>query len=159
MQRHITSFTRDAEGHWVARLDCHHPQHVRHRPPLTDRPWVTTEAGRASRIGAPLDCLRCDDFEWPAGLVCVHSTPIFDARRVPAGLLRDHTTRQGTWGRIVVLDGALDYVTAVGRHWRLEPGRGGSGVDGAGVVVPGMKHHVAPVGDVRFRVEFHRPPG
>lgn len=159
MKRAIVGFDRDDEGHWVARLDCHHRQHVRHVPPLSDRPWVMTEAGRQSRVGVLLDCVRCDDFEWPDGLTCARTTPVFDAATLPAGLRRDHTTRAGTWGRIVVSEGALLYVTEVGRRWRLTPGQGGSASDGAGVVVPGMKHHVAPDGPVRFCVEFHRPPG
>ena len=49
------------EGHWRALLDCGHPQHVRHDPPLVTRAWVLTEEGRASRLGLELDCKRCDE--------------------------------------------------------------------------------------------------
>lgn len=59
MERAITGFHRDAEGDWVAELACGHGQHVRHRPPWTVRLWVTTEEGRASRLGALLECRRC----------------------------------------------------------------------------------------------------
>jgi hypothetical protein len=38
-----------------------HFQHVRHDPPLVERPWVLTEDGRASRLGATLDCKKCDE--------------------------------------------------------------------------------------------------
>ena len=55
----IASFRRDEEGHWVAELACGHRQHVRHEPPLQSRPWVLTEAGRASRLGTMLRCMRC----------------------------------------------------------------------------------------------------
>jgi tellurite methyltransferase len=60
VKRRITGFRLDEQGDWVAELECGHAQHVRHRPPLLLRPWVTTEAGRTSRLGVELDCARCD---------------------------------------------------------------------------------------------------
>ncbi|MGH2719052.1 MAG: DUF3565 domain-containing protein [Actinomycetota bacterium] len=59
MHRAITGFHQDADGDWVAELECGHSQHVRHRPPFQLRPWVTTESGRAGRIGTALDCPLC----------------------------------------------------------------------------------------------------
>lgn len=157
MRRRATGFERDAEGHWVARLDCHHRQHVRHHPPQFDRAWTSTAAGRASRIGLPLDCVRCDDFEWPDGVVRYRTTPAFTGESTPKGLLRDHSTKSGVWGRIVVERGAVDYVAGK-RRWTLRPGQGGSAADGAGVVVPEMKHHVEPAADAVFCVEFWHAP-
>ena len=61
MKRRITDFDQDDERHWRAILDCGHPQHVRHDPPLTSRDWVLNEEGRASRLGLELDCKRCDE--------------------------------------------------------------------------------------------------
>lgn len=61
----ITGFHTDEEGHWVAELECGHFQHVRHDPPLTERPWVLTEKGRASRKGQLLRCLKCEEGEPP----------------------------------------------------------------------------------------------
>jgi hypothetical protein len=61
MQRRITGFTTDDEGHWVALLDCGHRQHMRHRPPFERRAWVTTPEGRASRLGIAVNCRRCED--------------------------------------------------------------------------------------------------
>jgi hypothetical protein len=55
----ITGFHQDADGDWVAELACGHTQHMRHRPPWQERPWVTTEAGRAAKLGAPIDCASC----------------------------------------------------------------------------------------------------
>ncbi len=61
MERIIIGFHLDEENHWVAELDCGHNQHVRHDPPLTNRPWVLTENGRKSRLGLTLNCLLCDE--------------------------------------------------------------------------------------------------
>ncbi|HMG70515.1 MAG TPA: DUF3565 domain-containing protein [Gemmatimonadaceae bacterium] len=57
--RRIVGFHQDEERYWVADLECGHTQHVRHDPPWQTRPWVTTEAGRASFIGRELACVEC----------------------------------------------------------------------------------------------------
>jgi tellurite methyltransferase len=152
VQRAIVSFRTDDEGHWVASLDCGHGQHVRHDPPLVERPWVLTEDGRASKLGVQLDCLRCDRFEMPDGFAPYKATAQFDETSVPAALLRDHTTRRGVWARIVVARGTLRYhVDALGKRFDLSP-------DVPGTVVPEVPHHVAPVGAVSFHVEFWAAP-
>lgn len=61
MKQKIKGYHLDSETHWVAELECGHTQHVRHDPPWTVREWVTTEEGRASRIGQELGCVLCDD--------------------------------------------------------------------------------------------------
>lgn len=61
--RRIVGFRRDEEDHWVAELSCGHGHHVRDDPPWVERPWVRTEEGRSSRLGAPLRCARCEDGE------------------------------------------------------------------------------------------------
>jgi uncharacterized protein (DUF488 family) len=55
----IVGYHQDEEENWVAELSCGHQQHVRHRPPLTERPWVLTEAGRAAKIGQAVVCAEC----------------------------------------------------------------------------------------------------
>ena len=55
----ITGFHQDAEGDWVAEFACGHSQHVRHRPPWETRPWVASEAGRAAKLGASIECPAC----------------------------------------------------------------------------------------------------
>jgi hypothetical protein len=60
MHQRIVAFELDDEGHWRAKLDCGHYQHVRHDPPLVSRPWVLTESGRAAFVGRTLNCLHCD---------------------------------------------------------------------------------------------------
>lgn len=150
MLRAITGFRTDDEGHWVALLDCGHPQHVRHDPPLVERPWVLTEDGRNARLGEQLGCVRCDDFELPTGFVRYKETAEMTETTVPAALTRDHTTKAGVWARIVVTEGALRYhVDALGRCFDLAPGTDG-------IVLPEVPHHVEPLGRVRFHVEFYR---
>jgi hypothetical protein len=61
MKRRIIGFHQDEQNHWVADLDCGHTQHVRHDPPWTTRPWVTTEEGRQSHVGTELTCKKCDE--------------------------------------------------------------------------------------------------
>lgn len=65
MERAIVGFDRDEEGHWRALLECGHRQHVRHDPPWTVREWVTTEEGRAGKLGAMLNCKLCEQGETP----------------------------------------------------------------------------------------------
>lgn len=152
MQRSIIGFRTDEEGHWVALLDCGHPQHVRHDPPLVERPWVLTAEGRAARLGQPLNCVRCDRFELPSNFVRYKDTGEFTEATVPSGLARDHATKPGVWAKIVVAEGSLRYhVDALDVRFDLSPGV-------PGIVVPGVSHHVEPLGRVRFHVEFYRAP-
>src|SRR3569832_2957092 len=66
MHQNITGFHLDDEQDWVAELECGHNQHVRHRPPWINRPWVMTENGRASMLGHTLQCKLC-----VFGVLCV----------------------------------------------------------------------------------------
>jgi uncharacterized protein DUF3565 len=61
MKRKIVGFDKDEENDWRAELDCGHLQHVRHKPPLVSREWVLSEAGRQGKLGAELDCKKCDE--------------------------------------------------------------------------------------------------
>ena len=61
MERPITGYHQDDEGHWVAELACGHFQHVRHDPPLVERTWVLSAAGRGGMLGTILDCKKCDE--------------------------------------------------------------------------------------------------
>jgi hypothetical protein len=60
MKQAIVGYHRDDEQHWVAELACGHFQHVRHSPPWTNRPWVTTEQGRHRALGTLLKCKKCE---------------------------------------------------------------------------------------------------
>ncbi len=151
MQRAIEGFHQDAESDWVAELVCGHGQHVRHKPPFWTREWVLTAEGRATRINLPLDCVRCDRFEVPAGFAAYKRTPELDETSIPAGLLKDHSTKPGVWGVIHVLAGQLRYIVEppLARELVLDSAA-------PGIVVPGVLHRVAPLTAVKFFVEFHR---
>ncbi|TDU31835.1 uncharacterized protein DUF3565 [Panacagrimonas perspica] len=60
MRRKIVGFDEDDHGDWVARLACGHQQHVRHRPPWINRPWVETVEGRSAALNEELECRSCD---------------------------------------------------------------------------------------------------
>lgn len=154
MKRPIVGFRLDAEDHWVAELSCGHPQHVRHDPPRVERPWVLSEAGRESRLGVALDCVRCDAREMPEGFVAYKRTATFDERSVPTGLLANHTTKAGVWARIHVERGELRYriEPPFAVEETLVPGR-------VGIVLPEVEHRVTPLGEVSFHVEFWRRAG
>lgn len=75
-------------------------------------------------------------------------TAEFDEHTIPPGLLREHTTKPGVWGRIVVREGLLEYrVPSRAIHEVLD-------ASNPGIVEPGVPHEVAPRGPVRFWVEF-----
>jgi hypothetical protein len=63
VERTISGFHQDDAGAWVAELSCGHSQHIRHNPPFKLAPWVLDEAGRAGRVGLPLECRLCDQGE------------------------------------------------------------------------------------------------
>ena len=151
MKRAIVGFHEDDEGDPVADLDCGHAQHVRHRPPFINRPWVLSPSGRAAMLGQELDCVRCDRMEWPDGLVAYRRTPEFDEQTLPTGLTREHATKRGVWGRVHVVVGVLVYTVSppISRSFRLA-------APASGIVVPQARHRVAPEGAVRFFVEFYR---
>ena len=60
MKRRIIGFHQDENGDWVADLECGHTQHVRHKPPWENRPWVTTAAGRKDFLGHQQLCKKCE---------------------------------------------------------------------------------------------------
>jgi len=152
VSRNILGFAADAAGDWIASLDCGHRRHIRHRPPLSEYPWISDAAGRAARVGAPIECDRCGRGELPDGAAAYRTTDEFDEVTLPAGLRRDHNTRPGVWGRAEVLAGRLRFVMpALAVDRVIEAG------DHA-IIPPELPHHVEPVGPMRMRVVFLRVP-
>jgi len=147
-QRAMVDFRQDEMGDWVARLACGHSQHVRHRPPFEERAWVTTTEGRSAKLGQSLDCLFCNMPALPADAIEYKRTRLFDETSIPAGLLRAHSTAKGVWGQIVVEEGKLLYaLEETGESWVLSPAA-------LGIIEPEQRHHVKPMGAVRFFVKF-----
>lgn len=154
MQRTIVGYDLDEEDHWIALLDCAHGQHVRHRPPFTERAWTQTSQGRDDMLGTQLDCLKCERLELPQSVEVYSSTPEFNENTLPASLTRNHTTKRGVWGQLKVLEGTLDYVvTSPFQHSaRVVAG------DGAHIA-PEVLHFITPLTPtVRLIVEFLRVP-
>jgi len=87
----------------------------------------------------------------PSDLTAYKKTPEFTEASIPQGLLKDHNTKQGVWGKIVVLDGSLEYII---QEPEIEIIKLSSSK--FGVVEPTIKHHVKPIGAVKFYVEFYR---
>lgn len=86
----------------------------------------------------------------PASVEAYRKTPVFTETSIPEGLLRDHSTKAGTWGLIHVISGGLTlHFPDVELPERLKPGR-------PGVLPPEALHRVAADGPVRFFVEFFR---
>ncbi len=84
----------------------------------------------------------------PAEVAAYKRTPTFATETVPAGLLREHATKAGVWGRIEVVEGRLRYVVPEsGIDVLLDPST-------QGIIAPKQVHRVEPVGEVRFFVTF-----
>jgi len=83
-------------------------------------------------------------------------TPEFTETTTPPGLLRAHTTKEGAWGLIHVLEGRLAYRVCDPRRPPSEAVL--TPASGPGVIEPTIAHLVEPLGAVRFYVEFHARP-
>jgi tellurite resistance-related uncharacterized protein len=86
----------------------------------------------------------------PPDLVKYNQVPkdgVFTAKIVPKGLLKEHSTKAGTWGVIKVTKGRLGYrIVTDEEPIILDPEK-------SGVIKPQILH------GVEFVVEFHRVPG
>ena len=80
-------------------------------------------------------------------------TPEFTESTIPKGLLKEHTTKPGVWGVIRVTQGLLEY-----RILKPAPEQRLLTPDKPGIAEPTVPHEVAPIGPVRFYVEFHATP-
>lgn len=77
------------------------------------------------------------------------STPIFDENSLPAGLRREHRTKEGVWGVIRVLKGRLCFrVLDPVSETIIDP-------DHPGLVLPDQPHLVEPLGSMQMQVDFY----
>jgi len=95
-----------------------------------------------------------DDIEMkilPRNIASYKKTPEFDETCIPKGLLKSHQTKEGVWGKIVVLEGQLKYKITEPEEEIIILNDGIPGV-----IEPTMYHEIEPIGKVRFYVEFYR---
>ena len=88
---------------------------------------------------------------FPDGLTKYSETAVFTEETVPPKLTSVHDTKPGVWGKLVVKEGALDYIVPGPPLVRERI------VAGAfGVIEPEVKHRVEMIGPVTFQVEFYK---
>lgn len=87
----------------------------------------------------------------PVSVTSYKKTPEFTNETVPKGLLKSHQTKEGTWGKIVILEGKLRYriLEPEMEEIQLSPEK-------FGIVEPTILHEVKPLTQVKFYVEFYR---
>jgi len=86
----------------------------------------------------------------PTGLLPVRKTPEFDEESIPKGLLKEHKTKAGVWGKIVILQGKLQYKINDPEEVVILDS------ENFGVVEPTKLHEVKALGPVKFYVEFYQ---
>ena len=89
----------------------------------------------------------------PEGLVLRRTTDTFDNETVPKGLLRAHRVAPGTWGRLRVLSGRIDFVFEDQADSPMSTPAGGHVV-----IPPDCLHHVVLTEPATFVVEFWAEP-
>ncbi len=85
----------------------------------------------------------------PNNITAYKRTPQFDENTVPAGLLKEHNTKEGVWALIHIEAGELEYVIKNTEKHTLSPEK-------HGVVEPQVPHHIKALGKVSFFVEFYK---
>lgn len=147
--RIMLAIERDDAGEWIARLDCGHSRHLRHRPPLSAMPWLLDEAERTARIGQAIECGRCAQCEPPEGLELYRSQH-FDEQSLPAALCGEHRLRAGVWGRLELQRGRLGFVADAIAYRRslVAPA--------VQWIPPGVTHRVVLDGAMAMQLDFAR---
>ena len=73
----------------------------------------------------------------------------FTGADLPAGLRRNHRIAERTWGRLRVLEGAVEFEMATSPAVRVEIVAGGSQV-----IPPAVTHALGLVGPVTLEIDF-----
>ena len=87
----------------------------------------------------------------PAGLIKYGGTAVFTDKTVPSKLTNTHNTKVGVWGKLIVIQGALEYVIIGPPEHRTRIGKGEFGI-----IEPEVNHYVRLLGEAAFRVDFYR---
>lgn len=86
----------------------------------------------------------------PNNVVLYKKTPEFNQDNIPKGLLSSHQTKEGVWGKIIVLKGELKFkINKIEQEIILNN-------DTFGIVEPTIFHEVKPMGKVKFYIEFYK---
>lgn len=87
----------------------------------------------------------------PDNAVAYAESPLFSEATLPAKLRALHRLKAGTWGKLMVLTGALEYVA---------PDSGEAPVTLAAgdwlAIPPQLPHRVKPLGALSCKIVFHR---
>lgn len=78
-------------------------------------------------------------------------TPIFNEKSTPAKLTSSHNTKAGVWGKLLVLDGALDYILASDPENVMRVAKGAHCI-----IEPEIFHYLRLWFPVSFRIEFYK---
>lgn len=101
-------------------------------------------------LGQSLNCVRCEQLEFPEKLSAFKRTPEFTADTVPRALLSRHRTAPGIWAKLQVQEGSVRYdVPEFERNFLLDS-------TNAGVIPPDVEHSIEPEPGSRFYIEFYR---
>ena len=74
-----------------------------------------------------------------------------DEISIPAGLLKDHSLKEGVWGRLEMLAGSLRFVWAAG-----EPSGRILSAGDTMIIPPTKLHHLELDGDFKLKLALHR---
>jgi tellurite resistance-related uncharacterized protein len=97
--------------------------------------------------------MNFQDAEMPTGAVQAGSTPTMTEETIVPGILANHMAPKGKCGRLVVEEGACQFV------WEDDPDNSlDCDPDHPVVIFPERFHHVVVTGPVKLRVEFYSMP-
>lgn len=95
--------------------------------------------------------MRYQNEKLPEGAVKAGETPVMNQDNVFPGILEKHMAPKGKWGRVVVIEGTLEYV------WEDTPEEMFTiAPEHPLVIEPERYHHVVLTGGVEFKVEFYK---
>ncbi len=78
------------------------------------------------------------------------TTKIFDQNSIPHGLLKNHRTMPGVWGKITVVQGKLQYTIEDNDSYILD-------IATNGVIEPRILHCIKPATpEIEFFLEFYK---
>lgn len=89
----------------------------------------------------------------PAGAEKYRETKIFNPETLPAGFKREHSTKDGVWGKIIVVNGALEL-----KVYEPEPTQLVLNEGEFAIAAPTQAHSVKLGEGASFRIEFYRLP-